>query len=229
MSKAEIKQKVIEFLKQYPDGNIPDSDVHDFSDQLGINTHELESMFYQLAAKYVNKNENKKLSLSAILREVITIDIEPGDTVKTGKFLNKLVVVKEIGKDEHGSPTINGKSILRIRIPKLENPKTESKMKRTELNTLIENTIRKVLKEQEETNNNLSLEQLKEKYPEIEFTLNPLPKSITNGNIAYIARVDIITKSGEKKYLGAIKGPCRLDQALTFFNGAAKNNYDKYY
>lgn len=55
---------------------------------------------------------------------MIQIPIEIGDTILRGKFRNKKVVVKSIGTDEHGSPTVNGKSILSIRlIPKDEQPK----------------------------------------------------------------------------------------------------------
>jgi len=49
---------------------------------------------------------------------MIKIDLKVGDTVLTGKWKNKKVVVKDIGTDEFGSPTVNGKSILKIRIPK---------------------------------------------------------------------------------------------------------------
>ena len=52
------------------------------------------------------------------LEEDITLDIDKGDTIKTGKFRNKKVVVKDIDTDEHGLPTVNGKAILKIRIPK---------------------------------------------------------------------------------------------------------------
>lgn len=55
-----------------------------------------------------------------IIQEEITLDIDKGDTIKMGKFLNKRVVVKKIGKDDHGMPTVNGKSITRVRIPKID-------------------------------------------------------------------------------------------------------------
>jgi hypothetical protein len=48
--------------------------------------------------------------------ENITIPINVGDTVLGGKFKNKRIVVKTIGKNEKGDITINGKSILRIRV-----------------------------------------------------------------------------------------------------------------
>jgi len=52
---------------------------------------------------------------------MITLPIEIGDTVLGGRFRNRKIVVKEIGTDPHGQPTINGKTILKIRIPKLMN------------------------------------------------------------------------------------------------------------
>jgi len=48
--------------------------------------------------------------------ENITIPINVGDTVLGGKFKNKRIVVKTIGKNEKGDITINGKAILRIRV-----------------------------------------------------------------------------------------------------------------
>ena len=46
------------------------------------------------------------------------LDIKVGDILLGGKFKNKRIVVKEIGKDELGQPTINGKPILNFRIEK---------------------------------------------------------------------------------------------------------------
>ena len=37
----------------------------------------------------------------------ITIDVNVGDTILGGRFKNKRIKVKDIGKDEHGMPTIN--------------------------------------------------------------------------------------------------------------------------
>ena len=50
--------------------------------------------------------------------EKITIPVKVGDTVLMGKWKNKKVVVKEIGKDEHGMPTINGKKATTFRLSK---------------------------------------------------------------------------------------------------------------
>jgi len=57
--------------------------------------------------------------LRKIIRESLTLDIDVGDVVLTGKFKNRRTVVKEIGKDEYGHPTINGKSVLKFKIEKL--------------------------------------------------------------------------------------------------------------
>jgi hypothetical protein len=50
----------------------------------------------------------------------IILPIEVGDTVYVGKFKNKRITVKEVGKDKHGQPTINGKNILKIRVANLD-------------------------------------------------------------------------------------------------------------
>ena len=50
--------------------------------------------------------------------EAISLDIEVGDIVLGGKYKNKRMEVKEIGTDELGQPTINGKPILKFRIEK---------------------------------------------------------------------------------------------------------------
>ena len=51
-----------------------------------------------------------------IKKEAITIPIEIGDTVLGGKFKNKKITVKSIGRNEKGDLTINGKSILKVRL-----------------------------------------------------------------------------------------------------------------
>ena len=53
-------------------------------------------------------------SFREFINEEINLPIEIGDVVLGGKFKNKRIVVKDIGKNEKGDITINGKSILRI-------------------------------------------------------------------------------------------------------------------
>lgn len=53
-------------------------------------------------------------------QESIVLDINVGDTILGGKFKNKRIVVKEIGTNEKGDVTINGRPLLKYRIPPKE-------------------------------------------------------------------------------------------------------------
>jgi len=64
--------------------------------------------------------------IKKLLRESICIDIKVGDVVLGGKFKNKKITVKEIGKNEKGEVTINGKPLLRFRLTD-EDETTEQK------------------------------------------------------------------------------------------------------
>ncbi len=48
--------------------------------------------------------------------EDIKVPIKIGDTVLGGRFKNKKIVVKEIGKNEKGDITINGRPLLKYRL-----------------------------------------------------------------------------------------------------------------
>ena len=50
------------------------------------------------------------------INEDINLPIEVGDIILGGKFKNRRIEVKDIRKNEKGDITINGKSILRIRM-----------------------------------------------------------------------------------------------------------------
>jgi len=60
-----------------------------------------------------------KRQLRRIIAEALDLEIEVGDVILTGKFKNKRTVVKEIGKDKNGHPTVNGKTILKFKVEKL--------------------------------------------------------------------------------------------------------------
>ena len=49
---------------------------------------------------------------------IIKLDINIGDVLLGGRYKNKRIVVKKIGKDDLGQPTINGDPILKFRIEK---------------------------------------------------------------------------------------------------------------
>jgi hypothetical protein len=61
--------------------------------------------------------------LKECINEEIKLNVKIGDTLLMGKFKNKKVVVKSIGEDEWGMPTINGKKAVTFRIPKKDNLK----------------------------------------------------------------------------------------------------------
>jgi hypothetical protein len=48
--------------------------------------------------------------------EMIEVPIKVGDTVLSGRFKNKKIVVKKIGKNKKGDITINDKPLLKFRI-----------------------------------------------------------------------------------------------------------------
>ena len=62
------------------------------------------------------------------LLEQITIPVEIGDTILTGRFKNKKTKVKSIGEDEHGMPTINGRKVVTFRFPKKEKTEESTKL-----------------------------------------------------------------------------------------------------
>jgi len=60
-----------------------------------------------------------KRQLRKVIAEALDLDIEIGDVILTGRFKNKRTVVKEIGTDDMGQPTVNGMKALSFRIEKL--------------------------------------------------------------------------------------------------------------
>jgi len=57
--------------------------------------------------------------LKKYISEVLKLDLDVGDVVLTGRFKNKRTIVKDIGTDEKGQPTVNGMKALSFRIEKL--------------------------------------------------------------------------------------------------------------
>tara|TARA_Y100001972_G_C7575825_1_gene288950 strand:- start:508 stop:789 length:282 start_codon:yes stop_codon:yes gene_type:complete len=57
----------------------------------------------------------------------ITLDVSVGDVILGGRFKNKKIKVKKIGKDEHGMPTINGRKVVNFRILKVDEKITRDK------------------------------------------------------------------------------------------------------
>lgn len=81
---------------------------------------------------------------------MIKIPIKVGDTVLGGKFKNRKVVVKKIGKNENGDITINGKPLLRFRIIDNKNIEEQGmdaniKINKEELDQLINETADRLI------------------------------------------------------------------------------------
>jgi hypothetical protein len=90
---------------------------------------------------------NLKKLISTLVEEIV-LDIEIDDIILGGKFKNKRIVVKSIGKDELGQPTINGKSILKVRIEKdLPDDKKSKKTKEEEQQQQLKETITEIIKD----------------------------------------------------------------------------------
>jgi chromosome segregation ATPase len=73
---------------------------------------------------------------------MIQLPIEIGDVILAGRFKNKKITVKEIGVDDLGLPTINGRGILKIRIAKLMPEKGKEVKKESKLESLLKRLIR---------------------------------------------------------------------------------------
>lgn len=71
----------------------------------------LFEMMHKVGGMPLNEDNENEL----VICEDINIDVKVGDTIMTGRFKNKRTVVKSIGKDEHGMPTINGKKVVTFR------------------------------------------------------------------------------------------------------------------
>lgn len=71
-----------------------------------------------------------------VKKEEIKLDISIGDIILVGRFKNKRIVVKTIGKDDLGQPTINGMSLLKMRIEKLLPLEKQSKETREEMEVM---------------------------------------------------------------------------------------------
>ena len=75
----------------------------------------------------------------------MNIDLKIGDTILTGRFKNKKVVVKEFGVDDKGQPTVNGRPMLKFRIEKLI-PRSKEDQVTEIINKNIKDSFNKKLK-----------------------------------------------------------------------------------
>jgi mannose-6-phosphate isomerase-like protein (cupin superfamily)/predicted transcriptional regulator len=76
---------------------------------------DMEEITKELAIDGADSLKPKEAN-SLSLDEDITIPVKIGDTILTGKFKNKKVIVTSIGKDDRGMPTVNGKKVVNFRL-----------------------------------------------------------------------------------------------------------------
>ena len=86
-----------------------------------------------------------KKHIRQLIAEAISLDLEKGDVILTGRYKNKRKIVKSIGTDEWGQPTVNGKSILKF---KIEKNMPKSKWSAKSRQELEENKIMKITEPQ---------------------------------------------------------------------------------
>ena len=87
--------------------------------------------------------------LRKLIRETMELDLEIGDVILTGKFKNKRTTVKEMGVDDNGQPTINGRPMLKFRIEKkMPEEKWSSKTKELHAKADLKEANMKITKKQ---------------------------------------------------------------------------------
>ena len=88
-----------------------------------------------LLAGLLWKRHRKKKLIDRLMNKTaeLTLDIDVGDTLLGGRYKNSPMEVKEIGTDELGQPTVNGRKLLSYRIKK-KMPKTAAHYDYAELN-----------------------------------------------------------------------------------------------
>ena len=94
------------------DNNKPNDDILEKSYKM-VRKLVKQKILNHTAKMWMKKELEKKQKM----REDINVPIKVGDVVKGGKFKNKPIKVKKIGKNEKGDITINDKPLLKVRIP----------------------------------------------------------------------------------------------------------------
>jgi hypothetical protein len=112
----DIKQDILtitEYLKEDGYEYNTFSYIDDYEDVQGDSGDVMRTI--NLKTNYLSLFYKKKIR---DIGEKIEIPIEIGDTVLGGRFKNKKIVVKKIGKNKKGDITINDKPLLKFRLVK---------------------------------------------------------------------------------------------------------------
>ena len=105
--------------KKYPDIEFEVLSIDNRSQLVKLKVLAPKSVFGQeLNVPFKTIRRGPFIKTDTNISEDITLPVNVGDTILMGKFKNKKVVVKTIGKDEYGMPTINGKKVATFRMIK---------------------------------------------------------------------------------------------------------------
>ena len=117
---AEVQQNIGKLQRLFGMKNFIVIDNNKANDKILEKSYKMvKKLVKQKVTNYTAKSwMTKELERKqAAFKEDINIPIKVGDVVKGGKFKNKPIKVKKIGKNDKGDITINDKPILRVRIP----------------------------------------------------------------------------------------------------------------
>jgi hypothetical protein len=116
--KDNITELFIEINDDEPNGGggapAPGAEKQNFREGKKDNKERLFEVMQRVDETFKPKL-NEDIDVKLVISEDISIDVEVGDTIMTGRFKNSPKVVKTIGKDEHGMPTINGIKVVTFR------------------------------------------------------------------------------------------------------------------
>ena len=119
---AERKAKTIlmqKMMKKSP-ADMSMNDKIKFSKKLAKSPGKIQKVARKILPKLKQAEADRVKTMKANntkkANEDITIPINVGDTVLGGKFKNKRIVVKSIGKNEKGDITINNKPLMKFRL-----------------------------------------------------------------------------------------------------------------
>ena len=110
----QIKRSAVQAIHHPPKPTDKVTVSREFQKEKAKMVRELIPFLTYLYKKHMNVQIQEDMAVLEF-NEDIKIPISVGDTVLGGKFKNKRIVVKSIGKNEKGDITINGKPLLKYR------------------------------------------------------------------------------------------------------------------
>jgi len=113
-TKRGIERQAIKAIHHPPTATEPVKVSREMQDEKRKMVRELVPFLMYLYKKYMGAKISENMAVLQF--EDINIPISVGDTILGGKFKNKRIVVKSIGKNEKGDITINGKPLLKYRM-----------------------------------------------------------------------------------------------------------------